>query len=203
MIKKQPVSGAKVIALSEHVDYWNRLGWRDPFSSSSFTDRQNDYARSLRLNSLYTPQMIVDGKTEFVGSDASRAISAVASAAKTPKIPVSVMKSDSSKPGVLALTIRIEPKKPFTETAEVMFAVTENNLVSNVSSGENSGRKLEHFAVVRKLQRIGEIDGKVTKSLAYNISPDKAWKPKDTGYVVFVQGKSSRKVYGIGALDAK
>src|SRR5689334_16023228 len=66
--QSQPVSGATVIALSEHVDYWNRMGWKDPFSSADFSRRQIDYAKSLGIEDYYTPQMIVDGRTEFVGS---------------------------------------------------------------------------------------------------------------------------------------
>ena len=75
--KAQPVPGAQVIALSEHVDYWNHLGWRDPYSSAEFSRRQGGYADAFRIDGNYTPQMVVDGQTEFVGSDQSKANNAI------------------------------------------------------------------------------------------------------------------------------
>src|SRR5574337_814125 len=82
----QPVSGAEVIALKEHVDYWDHLGWRDPYSSELFTARQNAYAHAFGKDGIYTPQMIVDGRTEFVGSRESLARQAIRRAAQEPKI---------------------------------------------------------------------------------------------------------------------
>src|SRR5438045_1836490 len=67
--RTQPLAGAQIIALSDHVDYWNHIGWRDPYSSHAFSVRQELYARRFRTSGPYTPQMVVDGRTEFVGSD--------------------------------------------------------------------------------------------------------------------------------------
>src|SRR5258706_12720574 len=75
--KEQPVQGAEIIVLSEHVDYWNHLGWRDPFSSAEFSKRQQNYARRFNRDGPYTPQMVVNGDTEFIGSDAKRAQQAI------------------------------------------------------------------------------------------------------------------------------
>jgi hypothetical protein len=72
--QNQPVKGVRVITLSEHVDYWNRFGWKDPFSSAQFSKRQADYAQALGSGDYYTPQMIVDGRTEFVGSKMQTAL---------------------------------------------------------------------------------------------------------------------------------
>src|SRR5579872_5868653 len=66
--QSQPVPGAEIITLSEHVDYWNQLGWVDPFSSPVFSERQSEYAQKFGINGVYTPQMVVDGSAEFVGS---------------------------------------------------------------------------------------------------------------------------------------
>src|SRR5579864_8533287 len=90
----QPVAGAQIIVLSEHVDYWDRLGWKDPFSSGFFTQRQSAYAEHFGLSSVYTPQMVVDGATEFVGSDGRRAESAVAKAAGEQKADLKVSRSE-------------------------------------------------------------------------------------------------------------
>jgi hypothetical protein len=83
--QSQPVAGVEVIALSEHVDYWNRLGWADPFSSAALTERQRQYATVLRGNRVYTPQMVVDGQAGFVGSDSPQALRAIAEAAESRK----------------------------------------------------------------------------------------------------------------------
>src|SRR5882724_10951247 len=83
--QSQPIAGVEVITLSEHVDYWNQLGWTDPFSSASLTERQRQYTAVLRGDGVYTPQMIVDGKIGFVGSDRQKALPAIAEAAKAPR----------------------------------------------------------------------------------------------------------------------
>ena len=80
MDRTQSVSGAEVIVLSEHVDYWDRLGWRDPFSAHANTVRQEGYARGFGTQGPYTPQMVIDGVTEFVGNDSRRALDEIARA---------------------------------------------------------------------------------------------------------------------------
>src|SRR5271155_434667 len=84
--QRQPVAGADLIVLSEHVDYWDRLGWKDPFSSSQYTTRQQEYAGKFNTDSIYTPQLVVDGRFGLVGSDASEAASAIQKAIREPKI---------------------------------------------------------------------------------------------------------------------
>src|SRR5579864_9779739 len=88
--RSQPVRNAQLVVLSEHVDYWNDIGWKDPYSSHEFSVRQGDYAHRFRLDGPYTPQMVVDGEAQFVGSDERRAIEVIEGAAKTEKIPVSL-----------------------------------------------------------------------------------------------------------------
>ncbi|MGH9764327.1 MAG: DUF1223 domain-containing protein, partial [Blastocatellia bacterium] len=88
LARTQPVPGAEIIALGEHVDYWNRLGWTDPFSSSAFSNRQREYSSAFANDEVYTPQMIVDGQTEFVGSNIAKARAAIAAAASLPKATV-------------------------------------------------------------------------------------------------------------------
>src|ERR1700746_960216 len=88
--RSQPVSGADLVVLSEHVDYWNDIGWKDPYSSHEFSVRQGDYAHRFRLDSPYTPQMVVDGEMELVGSDERRAIRVIENSIKTVKLPVAL-----------------------------------------------------------------------------------------------------------------
>src|SRR5581483_8973602 len=87
---QQPVSGVHIIALSEHVDYWDRLGWRDPFSSAQFSQRQQVYSQVLRDSGPYTPEMVVDGATGFVGSESREALQAIATAARAQKAVVQI-----------------------------------------------------------------------------------------------------------------
>src|SRR5258708_8345739 len=88
--RSQQVSGADLIVLSEHVDYWNDIGWKDPYSSHEYSERQSAYAAQFGLGSIYTPQIIVDGHFEFVGSNERRAKQANDSATKAMKAPVTL-----------------------------------------------------------------------------------------------------------------
>ena len=106
--KEQPVPDAEIVAISEHVDYWNRLGWADPFSSAAFSERQNQYARAFGTNQIYTPQMVVDGRTAFIGSQEGKARREIAQAAQAPKAKVGLVK-ESARPhdDVISMHVRV------------------------------------------------------------------------------------------------
>lgn len=195
----QPVSGADVIILEEHVDYWDHQGWADPFSSSDFTRRQNDYAEAFRIYSIYTPQMVVDGRTEFVGSRDGAARQAIAEAARSPKVAVHLRVAGNDKSGV-PLEVRIEKLVGATNgnRAEVFMAITENHLHSDVGAGENSGRKLDHNGVVRRLERIGNADPQAVEAFTGQpvVKLSSHWNRSNLRAVVFVQEKSSRHILG-------
>lgn len=195
--KSQPIANAIVIPMSEHVDYWNYIGWADPFSAASFSERQRGYARALRLDSVYTPQMVVNGQTEFVGSDRGRAEAAIARAALAAHADVQVKLSNA--PGAEErLDIRIDsvPQVRRGDTADVMLAITENGLQSSVARGENAGRKLGHTAVVRSLRSLGSTTAGQPFSATPALTLDPKWKRRDLGAVVFVQERASRRVLG-------
>ncbi len=200
----QPVDGAEVIGLSEHVDYWNRLGWTDPYSSSEFSERQNDYAHAFDTDGAYTPQMVVDGRAQFVGSDSSRARKAIAGAAHDSKTAVTVsIASEDSRAGAITFDVRAEkpPTSSEGDSAEVLLAIAESGLRSSVSRGENAGRRLNHTAVVRKLTLLGSIksrDGSLFVATPV-VQIDKAWKRDNLKAVVFVQERGSRRVLGAAA----
>lgn len=204
--KTQPVPGAEVIALKEHVDYWNHLGWRDPYSSALFSARQNAYAQTFRNDAVYTPQMIVDGQTEFSGSQESRARQAIARAARTPKAAVHLQwKPDSASGNTPALEIGVEQLVQMTpgDTAEVYLAITESELHSEVTRGENAGRKLDHFDVVRELKRIGQVKPQAATSFAAEpqVKIASAWKRENLLAVVFVQEARSRRVLAAASIS--
>jgi hypothetical protein len=139
---------AQAVVLSEHVDYWNQLGWKDPFSSELFSRRQESYCSQLASKGPYTPQMVVDGETEFVGSDSARAAAAIAKAARRPKAEVSLNRTAAG----LELAINSAPAG-----GDVWMVLADDRDVSQVGAGENRGRRLEHVAVVRSLQKIGSV----------------------------------------------
>ena len=203
--RMQPVPGVEIIALSQHVDYWNRLGWADPYSSAQYSERQSEYARAFGRGDIYTPQMVVDGRMEFVGSNLDKARDAIAQSARSPKAAVQIARSpspDNAKKDQVRLKVRIEnlPDSSAGDTAEVWLAVTENDLSSSVSRGENAGRKLAHSAVVRKLSAIGRISSQDAFTADPVIDISKGWKRKDLRVVVFIQERKSRRMLGGAAL---
>jgi hypothetical protein len=204
--EKQPIANAEIIALSEHVDYWNRLGWADPFSSSLFSQRQSDYSRAFGLEDIYTPQMVVDGRAEFVGSNAKKAREAITEAIHAPKAKVTIAPFAKAEASATAVTVTVEnlPKLKTGDTAEVLLAIAESNLNSNVLRGENSGRKLTHTAVVRKLNGIGSLDSSNKNFTATaNVVIEKNWKPDNIKIVAFVQERVSRRILGAAVVKLK
>lgn len=201
---KQPVSGALIIPLSEHVDYWNRLGWTDPYSSRLFSERQGEYARAFSIDGPYTPQMVVDGRSEFVGSNGDQASRAIAEAAALPKTAIHIAPAEAESRGQISLTVSIEAlnSKP-REAADVLLAMTESGLSSSVSRGENAGRRLTHTAVVRKLINVGVLETGKTLTRTISIETDSAWKSENLRAVVFVQERDSRRVLGAASTQVR
>ncbi len=189
--KTQSVSGADVIALGEHVDYWNHGGWADRFSSHQFTTRQNDYANSFRKDTVYTPQMIVDGQTQFVGSDEDAARAAIARAARQPKANVSVTRVGDT----LSVQVDRLPMSAKNDPTEVVLAITESGLSSSVGGGENVGRRLGHSAVVRRLTPLGTVSGGAFTA-APPLTLAHGWRRANLSAVVFVQERGSRQIVG-------
>lgn len=189
--KTQPVPGADIVVLAQHVDYWNRLGWRDPYSSAEASARQSAYSRAFKLDSVYTPQAVVNGHAEFVGSDENRMTEAIARAAQQPSATVDVAADGD------AVTVHVTNLPKTNGDAQVWLAVTEDNLSSDVPRGENAGRHLQHTGVVRRLQLLGAAKNGAT--LRAKISAERGWKRENLRLVAFVQDTKSRHVSGVGA----
>ena len=152
--KNPPDVSSEVVVLSEHVDYFDDAGWKDPFSSAELTRRQGQYVRRFHLDSLYTPQLVIDGARELVGSDAAGAKAAIQKAARVPKLPLdfSVGAWDGKS---LPAQVNVPMLPNGGGPAEIFVALADNWTESKVLRGENSGRTLKHVAVVRKLVLIG------------------------------------------------
>jgi hypothetical protein len=202
---EQPVPGAEIIALGWHVDYWNHLGWADRFSSDAFTARQYDYAQAFGTSGVYTPQMVVDGVTEFVGSDTSLAQRSIERASQAPKAAVQVERVAGSN-GSVRLRVRVEqlaeaqPKG----NVDVILVVTENNLGSSIARGENAGRRIEHRAVVRRFEKLKTLDaGRAEFETEAKVSLEKDWKRENLRAVVFLQEQRGRRILGAASLSLK
>jgi hypothetical protein len=149
--RDQPVASADVLALEEHVDYWDGLGWHDRFSSGDITARQSGYARRFQLDSNYTPQMVIDGTTQFVGNDSSQALQAITRAARTPKLALSIQALMLDRDRITG-ELTLPPSTP--AGTDLYAALVQPMASTQVLHGENGGHTLNHVSVVRSLQRM-------------------------------------------------
>jgi hypothetical protein len=189
LVRDQPVPGARVIALGEHVDVWDDLGWKDTFSSPLFTHRQEDYVRSLGLAGAYTPQLVIGGRLQAVGSDESAARSAIGAVARSStssgRIRVQLLDGSGGEP---SLDVHATWSGG---VAEVVVAVVEDRALTRVSRGENAGRTLAHVSAARSLVTVatarGEFSGRVALERAGVAGPAHA--------IVFLQAPGGGPVY--------
>lgn len=188
----QPITGAQAIVLSEHVTYWNHEGWHDPYSLDAMTDRQETYVRHFGLDSSYTPQMVVDGTTQFVGSNAKALVAAVEGAAKTTKPPLAI---DNAKWDRGSATFSIHGNPPSGTKLVVVLAADATH--QQVSGGENAGRTLHHIAVVRVMKEFGgeSADGRALKLLGGDLN-SKNWSDGPVRIVAFLVDHKTGRVLG-------
>ncbi|WP_226930011.1 DUF1223 domain-containing protein [Hymenobacter siberiensis] len=178
LVRAQAVPGVEVIALGEHVDYWNRLGWKDGFSAPAYTARQRQYATSFGTGS-YTPQAVANGRCELVGSRSADLVATVSKAAKVPQAVVSVAVLGSSA------QVRVSSLPAGTAATEVLLAIIESGLASQIGCGENAGLLLG---------RVGA-DGSFTASPALTLAA--GWKRPNLRVVALVQEIASRRIVGV------
>jgi len=196
--QKQPVAGAELIVLSEHVDYWDRLGWRDPFSSPQYTARQQEYALKFSRDGVYTPQLVVDGRFGFVGSDGREATLAILGAMREQKIGIAI--SHVARDGnQVAAHIESSASKQSTKGGKAVLyvAVADNRAQSHVTRGENGGRDLAHVGVARVLRQVGTIDLESTFAKDVTLSIQPGALPNGMRLVAFIQDPRSGHVLGV------
>lgn len=183
------------VVLSEHVDYWNDIGWIDPYSSAAASERQREYGQQFRLGSVYTPQMVIDGTYQLVGNDKHAAYANIARAMGTTKLKLSL-----SEPVVVAdRQISFHLATPAVSTAATVYAVLAQNQGSQqVDRGENGGRTLTHVSIARTLKPVATLgsgksfDGDVALALPHGLSAH------DVHVVAFVQ-QNSGAVVGVAS----
>ena len=140
-----------VLALAFHVDYWDDLGWRDRFGLSQAVERQRNYARKLRLGSVYTPQVVVDGNADYVGSNRSSIDRALRDGRQGPPVTLSISSDEVS--------VRMEPGTQGGARGDVVLVSYLRKAVTPIGRGENAGRTLAEYNIVRSVQTLGHWDG--------------------------------------------
>jgi hypothetical protein len=193
--QKQPVAAADLVVLSEHVDYWDRLGWKDPYSSSLYTARQQDYTNKYNLDGVYTPQLVVDGRYGLVGSDEREVTDAIQKAIRERKIPIAISKASHDGNQVTA-HIELRGDQNFKGGRGVLFvAIADNRAESHVARGENSGRSLTHVAVTRVLKQVGiiDLDSDTAKDVVLSVQSGAT----GSRLVAFVQDPKSGHVFAV------
>ena len=192
----QPVPGAQVIVLSEHVDYWDRLGWKDPSSSPVYTHRQEDYARRFRLSGAYTPQVVIDGVSEELGSDLGRIQDVIRHLSRESKLPVQISEVFNDARGAAAVHIEaIAGGKISGHRPHLIVALADDSVTTDVPRGENSGRRLSHVAVVRVLTDAGPAQADGTFSVDIPLTGQLArWQGKRL--VAFLQDETQGPIRG-------
>jgi hypothetical protein len=185
--------GVDLILLGEHVDYWNHDGWSDRFSSAQFTQRQSDYEDHLHVNGPYTPQMIIDGHLQFVGSDMAALKHNLQAASAEPKAAQVSLRWEAAD------HLKIAVQSTSTRQARVLLAVTEEGLTTAIGGGENSGRTLHHAAVVRELRDLGSTkNGSFEKTV--EVARHSGWDAANLKVAVLVQDSDSGPILGAASL---
>lgn len=193
--RRKTFAGVPVIVLSEHVDYWNHDGWHDPFSSEQWTQRQNDYNLRFRLESVFTPQLVVDGTQQVIGSNSSQVAHAIETAAAQPgKLQIEITNSSWDN-DVLHAMVSVPELSSQTAKGTTLYAVlADDEDTSNVGRGENSGHTLKHVSVVRVMQKVsalhGPYSGAVDIKLPHGVSHGKM------RLIVFAQKGDNGQIFG-------
>ena len=198
MDTSQPIPGATVIVLSEHVDYWDHDGWKDPFSSPSMTQRQNTYVHEFGLTSPYTPQVIVNGASELHlnnPQEIENVFQKSASAAAMMPVTIGSLSVEGTAPAVLRAHVEIgnEVEK---HGGDVYGAIALDRAESRVLRGENGGRQLTHVAVVIEMQKIGKLQKGRDFALDFQSKLPSTLEPRNLRFVVFVQEPGQGKILG-------
>ncbi|KAK7257243.1 hypothetical protein RIF29_31076 [Crotalaria pallida] len=189
-----------VVVLAFHVDYWDYVGWKDPFGSSQWTVRQKAYVEALGLDSIFTPQVVVQGKAHCVGNDESALIDAITHA---PRYPSPSFEATFTRRAPDSLQVSLTGalrSKVDSQGANIMVALYESGLITDIPRGDNIGRVLSNDYVVRKLEKlctVKDISAKKTVSGSVNFSLWEGFNSSKCGLAVFVQSQSSsHQIFG-------
>jgi hypothetical protein len=190
----------RMVTLEFHVDFWNSLGWKDPFSAKDWTDRQVAYEKALGQSQVYTPQAVVDGQAETIGSDAPKLRAALDAAAARPGGRIALRLEPSGNRVAVGADVSL-PDGLRDQGLDLMMAVFERNLTTPVGRGENGGRTLHNDFVVRSLERVDRIAarGPASSHHSATLRLSKDWDPSRLGVAAFLQDPKSLAILGAAA----
>jgi hypothetical protein len=186
----------RVFPIAFHVDYWNNLSWKDPFSHSDFSLRQRHYARILGVQ-VYTPQMIINGKAAFVGGDRASALQSIESALSKPaqvNLELKVEKQNNPDSLLVKYEVSNVPKDKILH-----IALVERGLVNKILQGENAGRTLEHDNVVRLFKTISLKKNGSKGSI--NLKYDSGIYPEKMSILAYVQDSKKMTILGAASCE--
>lgn len=193
LLPQLAASNSNIIPLSFHVDYWDRLGWRDPFSNSKFTDRQRLYASQFHLESIYTPQLIINGEYELVGSNRVTANTDINKALnKKPAVQITI---DEVKREKDKLLVSCSLQGDLQQT-EFQAALVQKHAEIKVNAGENSGAKLSHTNVVRSF-----LQERASEKMTLKLDIPKDLTDDNRQLILYTQQKKDLRITGVAVSD--
>jgi hypothetical protein len=197
-LEADPQLKDRVLPLAFHVDYWNSIGWRDPFSSELWSRRQERYAQSLATGRLYTPQLVVAGRDHCVGSRESQVRDLIEEELeRAPAATVSIASLERGEKSV-SVTAAAELQGSVDGPQELMVALVESGLSTQVQSGENAHRTLNNERVVRRLESVARLDPTSATAIQGQVdfSIDPSWNAKELEVVAFLQDRDEMVIHG-------
>ncbi|HEX7183898.1 MAG TPA: DUF1223 domain-containing protein [Thermoanaerobaculia bacterium] len=203
-LTRDPKLAGKVIPLAFHVDYWDYIGWQDPFASPRWSQRQREYARAFRSNRIYTPQLVVNGRTDCVGSQEGEVARRIGQALSAePAGRVTLAAEPPGADGRLRVKVGAKLARDAAQgDLDLWVAVYQKGLVTPVGSGENASRTLHNDYVVRRLEKALTLPGKkagAERSGEIVLGIDKRWPVKDLGVAAFLQDPKTLAIHGAAA----
>lgn len=193
---KRTDAGQLIVGVSEHVTYWNAQGWADPFSSAAYTDRQNAYGERFGLESVYTPQMIINGERQIVGGNSAALLHAFENVAQKDALSVQIVSAGIEK-NILNVDFTVRGSAP-GRGADIYAILAEDETTSKVLRGENSGRTLSHVSVARSITRIASIKTSTERTVHLPLSTSSQLPPGHGRHLIlFAQTVGLGKVLGV------
>jgi hypothetical protein len=194
-------SGKRVLPLAFHVDYWNYIGWTDPFSSADWSARQTEYSRRFKLDGIYTPQIVVNGRAQLVGSDEEGIAREIEAAARQPSARVTLAVDAAGGRRVVADVTAEATTALEADRLDAVVVLYESGVATDVKRGENSGRRLENDFIVRRLDRAFTFEPRAGAKREGRVSfdLDPTWNAANVRAVAFLQDPETMRIYGAAA----
>lgn len=193
-----PALAGRVVPLAFHVDYWNHLGWSDPFSARRWSERQNRYAHAFDSQRIYTPQLVVGGTSELNGSDEAKVRRAIETALAEPPAGEVTVREAKLAGGAVRVAVEARLSRAVPRGLDLVVALTESGLSTPVGRGENAKRTLDNDFVVRRLERAATLAAKPAppRRAEVTLPVEPGWQPERLRIVAFLQDPKTLAIHG-------